>query len=502
MELLRRRIGIEPAAAAVRRPSFEVAFLGHAPGEAVVAALTPFARARLVEIGLPVPRHRDELFHRPLALRSPDEFHALFPAARTTPTRYASRLAGATAWLPRAVEDFFRAGGSHLHAIVVPEADPTGLALSAADFLPPANGVELARPESWRGLAALLHLPQVGLVALPDLERLAIAAEVVGLPEKRLPNPIARFVPVSAPAYEPGAERRNEQEMEAGRAPRPIDTLAAVPPLLDFLARWRPDVSLLWTLPLEKLQGAPEPTIAAAALRRLREWRGEPPSSTAASSALSSSAPSASAALPDERLRWLARLSPLFPYLKGPRYQLLSPSGVVAGAIAARATADGAWRSVAGRPLPSDAVPTPAVATASIAPLRAQGIGVLTHEGGALQLDDERTAAPGAARSAEGTRLRGWLLRELEQLGLELVFAPENAATPTRLALEQWLTDLFRRGALAGRTAADAFAVRELPRREGQLAFEIELAPSAPIDRLVLAFVNEGGRWQAEALDG
>jgi hypothetical protein len=181
---------------------------------------------------------------------------------------------------------------------------------------------------------------------------------------------------------------------------------------------------------------------------------------------------------------------------------LLSPCGVIAGAIAARASVDGAWRSIAGRPLPCDATPDPAVATSSIAELRELGIGVLTHERGALRLDDERTLAPGDARSAELQRFRGWLLRELERIGLELVFEPENVALPARLALEQWLTDLFRRGALQGKSAADAFAVRELPRREGTIGFEIELQPSLPIDRLVLSFLHLEGRWQAEARDG
>ncbi len=505
MELLRRRVRIEPAAAPRRRSPFEVAFVGHAPGRARLAALTPFARARLHELGfheLADPKLRavatDEvadsarLHHVPLALRSATEFHELFPEALTVATRYASLLAGAIAWLPRAVEDFFRAGGEQLWVIVVPEPDTLGATMSSQPFFADPRAISPAEPTTWRGLAALLHLPAVGLVALPDLERLGVDAQLEDIPEKRLANPKPRFVPVGAPPPDPiaGDEKRSKDEMAKAHAPAPLALSEWVAPALDFLARWRPDVQFLCTLPIEGRSHGQLPGLATRGrdfLVQLRDAAGHD-------------------ALPrdlaDLRDRRLARLVPLFPFLRGPRFRMQSPAGLVAGAIAARADADGPWRSIAAQPLSTDAVPWPPVAGSDVADLRDEGIGVLLHERGAVRLDDERTAAVDDLYSSEVVRFVGWLHRELERFGLAFVFAPENEEVGVRLSLDQFFSELFRRGALTGATASDAFEIRPLPRREATIGFEIEFQPSLPIDRLVLSFVNDQGRWLVGAAHG
>ena len=70
-----------------------------------------------------------------------------------------------------------------------------------------------------------------------------------------------------------------------------------------------------------------------------------------------------------------------------------------------------------------------------------------------------------------------------------------------RLLLEEFLRHLFAAGALRGALPEEAFSVRPgiagPASGKGVLAYDIELAPAFPIDRLRLTFANRDGEWQA-----
>lgn len=209
----------------------------------------------------------------------------------------------------------------------------------------------------------------------------------------------------------------------------------------------------------------------------------------------------------------------LFPYLRGPRFALRSPVGVVAGQQSAVARQAGPWRSMAARPLTTDALPYPRLCVAETLRLRDEpGIGVLQYRSGRVSLDDERLVvpalppadsanSPGPGRfdpfcSAEAMRFLGYLRRQLQRLGEQLVFRADHRDPRPRLLLDQFFRSLHAQGALRGRLPEDAYRVTESQPGEGMMLFEIMVAPALPIDRLFLTFTNLDGEWQAEVAGG
>ena len=478
------RIVLDPQPRRAEAVPFAVAFFGHCPGPVRPERLRRRTRERLVAMGFgrlweagPEPttaleRARQRLQHVPLPFASVAELYDVFPQAATAATSYASDLAGATAWLPRAVEDFFSAGGRDAFVIVLPEDEAQDAFLPAESTHPTALAWELA------GLGLLRVLPEVALVALPDLERLQIPADLADPARVQLPNPVARFVPCGTSLDDDHRERRYSSEMVAPPAPRATDEILR--PVLRFLLRERPDVQCLYTLPLASRYQTSDPSLGGQSRPtplRLDE---------AAVAFLADTLPEA------ER----QRLQALYPYLRGPRFLLGSPAGLVAGTIARSAQEEGPWRSVAGRALATDAVPLPALSALKAAELRERlGVSVLVPLSGTVQLDDERSASEVFANSAETVRFWGYLRRALERLGHELVFRVDPLDPAPRIALEGFFNALYQRRALRGSQAAEAFRIWTSQPAEGAVAYEIELAPAFPVDRIRLAFVNSDGQW-------
>ena len=137
---------------------------------------------------------------------------------------------------------------------------------------------------------------------------------------------------------------------------------------------------------------------------------------------------------------------------------------------------------------------------------------MLQHRSGTLQLDDERLVVPAlhpedyayannrerfaGFRSAEVMRLLGYLQRQLNALGDQLVFNIDYRDPRPRLLLERFFRHLQQQGALRGATAEEAFRIREISSREGAMIYEIMIAPAFPIDRIQLTFTNVEGQWQ------
>jgi hypothetical protein len=420
--------------------------------------------------------------HLPIPLHSIAEFDDIFPDARTATTIYRSRLAGAEAWLPQAVEDFFANGGERLWVIPIPERE------GATGFFARPDTV-LHDTDTLRGIAVALILLDVGLVAFPDLERLQIPARLPDIPRLRLVNPDPKFIPVSQTIGDDHRERRYSSELI--NIPEPLALLPALRQLLGPITRYRPDMQCLFTLPLAYSDDSDSPAVDPAAIEALQNIRTEPAAAS------------------------LRHVQLLFPYLRGVRFALRSPAGIVGGLQAGSARNQGIWRSIAGMPLLTDGTPYPKVSLIDTVHLRqTPGIGVLQYRNGQLKLDDERLAAPAlhpddylqadditrfdGFRAGEVARFIGYTIRQLKALGEDLVFNVDPSDARPRLILERFFLELFQQGALRGELPEDAFSIRSRSAAENEIAYDIEIAPAFPIDHVTLTFVNRSGAWQFE----
>ena len=516
MLLADRRIELDPRPTSARAPVLPAVMLGHCPGNARWERLAD-DRALLAEIGAlgferevrrlkalsqpaltpvaaadPGDDALRELYRLPIPVYSLGQFQALFPDAFETPTRYRSRLAGAMAWLPLAVQDFFDgagalpAGATKLWIIRVPEVEGRAAMLPGAE-----SSARLLDPAALGAFERALMIPEVGLIALPDLERLQIPANLADIPRVRLPNPEPRFLPCGHEINDGHRERRSGGEMPDDDPP--LGAAASIAPILRALRRHRPDLQCLFALPFDADAGSEAPRPDRATL----DYIATPPTAL-----------DPGGSLPAEAVTRLHQIQFLYPYLRGPDRPLGSPSGLIAGMQARVSAERGVWRSSAGQPLPGNAQPYPPPTQQLATDLRERpGIGVLLRRRGLVELDDERLAAPvlvthafstGAAaerqdehyRSGEVARFLGWLRRELTRLGEALLFDVDPRDPRPEIALRGLLTRLHQARALRGKLPEQAFRLRRLDAPVSQLLFEIEIAPAFPIDRIRLTFAQ------------
>jgi len=499
------RIALTPRPVRRREAALEAAMLGHCPGRVRLDRLRALGGAleemrgagyggavdTLLQEETPSLERLGGLFHLPLPLRSSAEFHDIFPDAATEAANYVSLLAGRRAWLAQSVDDFFANGGEKLWVVRIPEEEKQG------GFLP-APGTRLHETETLRGLATVLVIPSVGLVAMPDLERLQIPARLPDRPEVASPDPAPQFLPCDAGIG--SGEDAPPYESELGTMPDPGALEELLRGILQFTARHRPDIQCLLTLPLDYSGVIDGPAVSQRALDRIRAIRD-----------------GASGHL-------LRHMQFLFPYLRGPRFALQSPVGVVAGKQAAVSRAKGPWRSISAQSLVSEALPYPRLSLSQTIALREDpGIGVVRQETDVrgrrrLTLDDERLAVPALPpedyaghedrsrfdgfRSAEIMRFLGFLRRRLQALGEQLVFDIDPDDPRPRLLLEQFFRQLYDQGALRGDRPDEAYRIRQSHPREEAIQFDIEIAPAFPIDRIFLTFINAGGEWRGEIVHG
>lgn len=420
-------------------PELEAVFVG-AAAAAPAFGQAAAALAAAAELGFVPAADDTSLNDLPLAFASASEFAAAFP--------------GDDGWLARALSDYFAAGGRR--AWVVRTAVDSAAPLDA--FLPPTPQAIPA------GVAMALQVPSAGLLLLPHLEHLCLA----GAP----PPPPAPMPPAIAPGFRPvtdfpppPAPRAIPPPASAAVDPRDVLARASA-----MLAALRPDMLCLFTLPV----GADQTQTAAAMARRADAY-------------LHGAAP------PGIDLPLVQAFAPL---LRDPSGAIVSPSGLIAGVLAAAAQSDGVWRSIAGRTLPSLATPLRRLESAAADSLRRSGITALRFAPGGTVLDDDILGCrdiPGAApaRSGGARRLMGWLLRGLQSAGEQLMF--ENVLDDGRveLALTSLFAALLKRGALNGRQVSDAVTIT---RRNGGLpnavAFDIGVAIAAAVETIRLSFLD------------
>ena len=429
------------------------------------------------------------LYRLPIPIRSLGYFQSLFPEAFETDGAYRSALAGRAAWLPTAVQDFFdgaEAGDRDtrtLWIIRVPETD------GVRAFLPRPD-TNLLEPSSLGAFERALLIERAGIIALPDLERLLVPSALPDIPRVRLPNAAATFLPCGFDVDDSHRERRRSNEMSIiGETFAPIDVVA---PIARTLARLRPDMQCLLALPL--------------AMRPRDELPAPSPEFLTQIARIASKVGSEDQGSDAEKLR---HLQFVWPYVRGPQHPLGSPCGLIAGMQARVAQRFGAWRSIAGRPLPGSLLPWPPVTQQQATALReAPGITVILLRAGKLHVDDEAMCVPCLPlaalrrmspqdraqdhwRSAEVMRFMGWLRRELQTIGDQLVFDVDPHDPRVEIALRSFFSRLHNAGALRGGRPEEAYHIRQLPKTDSTLAFEIEIAPAYPIDKLRITFLHD-----------
>ncbi len=493
MEFLGARVHLNPRPAQQKNIALEVAMLGHCPGKVRIERLLQLTSAvreiQLAGFGSRLTQLAEEggnLFHLPLPLRSLAEYEDIFPQARTKDSQYESQMAGKRAWLPKAVDDFFANGGEKLWVVQIPEEEGIN------GFLPLFN-TPLYDTENLRGIATVQILNHVGIVALPDLERIQIKQDLADIPAKRLANPNPQFIPCST-RIEPGpSERRSSNRLR--RAEDPEEFVVVMRKILENMYSNRPDMQCLLALPLEYSNVLGSPVVDHTSVEKLNSAR----STTGA--------------------HLLRQVQLLFPYLRSTQYSLYSPVGIVAGSLARSAQTRGIWRSIAAQPLATDGKPYPPVNQVQKLQLRENpGVGVIEQRRGKIMLDDERIIVPAlhrndyvvgemsdrikSLRSGEVVRFIGFLVRQLRELGETLIFNVDYRDPRPKLLLEKFFNRLHAQGALRGARPEQAYRLQQSYPQEGVIAVDIEVAPAFPIDKIELTFVNRDGSWLTEAKDG
>lgn len=514
MLLANHRIELDARPAPPAQAVLEVVMLGHCPspsGEAQWRQLANdelllgeiaglgFARecARLRELVAGAASTENDapllaLYNLPIPLYSFGQFQALFPEAFDTVTQYRSVLGGERAWLPLAVQDFFENGGEgqSLKLWIIRVDEATG----GKGFLP-TPGANMIEPETLGAFERALLIQRAGILALPDLERIQIPAHLEDIPRVRIDNAEPVFLPCGTEVDDGHRERRNANEIP--RMPYPLSQREVVIPIARSLAQLRPDMQCLLTVAIAAIPGSERPGAALEFLDCAARAAGVEEDGSLGETARGTLA---------EAMR---HLQLLYPYLRGPDRVLGSPVGLVAGMQALVSQQQGPWRSIGERPLPGRCLPWPPLTQNSATELRNRpGVTVLLHRAGRTVVDDERLCAPclpavalqqltrerrndESWRSAEIMRFMGWLRRELQALGERMIFDVDARDPRPEIALRSFFTRLYTLGALRGKRMEDAFTLTQRDDGDNVIAFDIEIAPAYPIDRLRITFLQD-----------
>lgn len=422
----------------------EAVFVGGAAAQARPEAAVE-ARQAAAQLGF--GRADDEsLGWRPLAFSNAAAFSAAFP--------------GDDGWLFRAVRDYFNAGGRRAWVvrIDVDDAQPLDAYFRhrpiASQVQQPAGGIDIA-----------MQVPDAGLLVLPDLEHLCLAASLPSsaalppaAPTPAAFRPIADFIQPRPPMIAPVPQ--------AARPVQPNEILTSVSTMLSLR---RPDMLCLFTLPIGADQ---RQSVHALVQRADRYLHGD--------------------ARPGPDLGQVQVFAPLLRYAAG---DIASASGLVAGFLTTLADSAGIWRSIGGRALPLGMTPLRRIESSALDELRRSGVATVRFGPGGTAIDDDilalRDDPANADRRAAGTRrLIGWLLRALKRYGEQLVF--ENVLDDGRVELV--LADLFatlhKRGALNGRQVSDAVNITRREAAEAAVAFDIGINAAVAVETIRLQFLD------------
>ncbi|MBV9931301.1 MAG: phage tail sheath family protein [Alphaproteobacteria bacterium] len=476
---------------------------------------TPEARLDSL-LGVPVPVTSWSAFD---ALYAWDERPAAAGSAERLPTA-----------LGLAVKSFFEEGGAK--AYVVRTGDPlalvgaTAAAAAAASrallswpaAAPPEDGPRVpilpgfqgrgdaadpGDPATWTGAAAVYAVDDAAMLLLPDLPDIAAGAPRPAPPLEEPPGPPEDFLPCARPVPPPEPEPRPARpDYLAPRLDADGYALwgAALRHALDLLGRpkgpaHRRDVMLVSALPLPLDDGgftAAEENWPLAILAR--PGLGGPKTPLLGDAAIGS-----------------ARLQLAYPWVETAASAILpeglqSPEGMLAGLIASRALADGAFRSAAGQPLRSARRIQPDLAESDIArgfAPYADWLGerlclIATRRGRIGLVSDATMAEERKWRAGGVSRLMDTVLRAARQLGDELVFEPSGPLlwARVRAAMEGFLARLAARGALDVSAAGPGYSVRcdetvmtQADIDNGRVICRVEFTAAYPIEHVEVSLL-------------
>lgn len=213
-------------------------------------------------------------------------------------------------------------------------------------------------------------------------------------------------------------------------------------------------------------------------------------------------------------LNWRARFNTAFAAAYHPWLQIarrddsrdalvrVPPSAVAAGIIAKQELAFGVPQGPA-NVLGAEVVGLDdVVSPARHDELHPQGVNIYLRERDGVRLTAARTLSRDPAyRQLSVRRLLTMICRALEQQMQWVVFEPNGAAlrSEVRLVTQSYLRQLFRAGAFRGATEEEAFFVRcdetnnpPYSADAGRLVAEVGVAPSEPIEFIVLHLAREG----------
>jgi phage tail sheath protein FI len=200
---------------------------------------------------------------------------------------------------------------------------------------------------------------------------------------------------------------------------------------------------------------------------------------------------------------WLRVVDPLGVALTRP----IPPSGHVAGQYAQTDRETGVHRAPANRELTWVQDVLVSVDDARHGELNLLGVNVVRSEPGrGLRIQGARTLSSDPDwRYVNVRRLLVMVMKAIDVATQWAVFEPNDDATRMTIgqALGEFLTTLWRRGALTGDSPESAFAVRcddvnnpPEARANGQLLADVALAPSQPFEFVVLRVRREGNAFE------
>jgi hypothetical protein len=178
------------------------------------------------------------------------------------------------------------------------------------------------------------------------------------------------------------------------------------------------------------------------------------------------------------------------------------PDGPIIGVLAAQASARGAWIAPANVPLRDVIALTPAIDPASWLALQQSLVNLLRNDPrGFLVLSAATLSDEPGFESINVRRLLTLLRRLALRRGTSYVFEPNSDVLRRAISrgFTTLLSELFRRGAFAGTTPADSFAVvtgnriaTDADSDAGRLIVELRVAPALPLQFLTLRLVQSG----------
>ncbi|MDH3661697.1 MAG: hypothetical protein OEU92_16990 [Alphaproteobacteria bacterium] len=408
-----------------------------------------------------------------------------------------TRLAGCPMGV--ALRSFFAAGGRE--AVILRLGDPIdlfareadrvraletliggGYGAGAASLAALLEAVTPALPgafptrDPWHGLAHLHGLEDVAMALLPDLAELTSTVPPIAATPAVEERPPERFTVCAA---EPAITF--DGEAKSG-APARADGIGLE--LFSRLAAWAVEQTARITPEVMVIASPPLPVEAAGASHPHAEL-------------LLSGNAGAGLAHPQLQVAapWiLCADADDMPGRAG------TPDGLLAGTIAARTLADGAWRTVAGTRLPR--VVGLLGEERTLTPTTAPGLSLIGRNRFDIEVQTDSTTSPGIYSQANIRRLVALVLRAARHRGESAVFDANGPLLWRDVAMV--LTSLLRRlhglGALKGVTEDEAFTVlcgpetmRQSDIDAGRVIAEVALRPTHTLETIEISFVERGG---------